>query len=220
MARVRLFFKGLKNYNFPNDYDDRLSFLFVNQIKNFLNNTKFRDFHFFTFSDFVIENVDSYETVLTSIDGILSVVLSSSNESFLRSAVSFLVKNNTLCFEENKLSLFKFTFLDDVNFFYGEANFISVSPILLKNYSKKEGLFSYLERNLIKSYCECYKLDKCNLTCQIKTLGDVFQEVVDDGLYYYILDLYITGDSELISFAYDNGLGDDTSKGFGMIDLY
>lgn len=219
MPRVRLFFKGLKNYNFPDDYDDRLSFLFVNQIKNFLQNTKFKDFNFFTFSDFVIENVDSYETVMTSIDGILSVVLSSSNESFLRFVVSFLVKNNTLYFDENKLSLFKFAFLDDVNF-YGDAIFISVSPILLKNYSKKEGIFSYLEKHLIKRYCEYYKLDECNLTCQIKTLGDVFQEVVDKGLYYYILDLYITGDSELISFAYDNGLGDDTSNGFGMIDLY
>ena len=60
------------------------------------------------------------------------------------------------------------------------------------------------------------------LKCEITTCGDFFFEKFSDGEgnVFYLLDLFIEGDGELISFAYDVGLGEDLINGFGMLDLY
>ena len=74
---------------------------------------------------------------------------------------------------------------------------------------------------MVQDYCEYYNVDYDWLNCEMGTVGDVFRHFVDDlSGDFYMMDLFIQADSELISFAYDKGLGDDTHKGFGMLDLY
>ena len=132
MSRVRLYFKGLRNFEFPRNYDDKLSYIFVSKIKGFIKDTvDYRDFDFYTFSNFELNNVQSYDKSFVSPDGIVSVVVSSVDEDFLRDLVSFFV-HVVLDLEGNLLSLFKFVFLDDVNRFYGECNFICISPVFFK----------------------------------------------------------------------------------------
>ena len=227
MSRVRLFFEGLVDFEFPKDFDDKFSFLFVEKINKFIEDEKgFENFTFFTFSNFVIEQLINTENSFISLNGVVSVVLSSVNEKFLRKFVAFLLDDSNLYFEFNVLSLFKFEFIEDVDFTVGESNFICVSPIYLKNFPKDGNLFSFLERSLKRNYCIYHNLKKCNLFCEIMTNGDYFKEYVDNSTsnkyddHYYLLDLCILGDEELISFAYDVGLGYDTNKGFGMLDLY
>lgn len=227
MGRIRIFFEGLADFEFPKDFDDKFSFLFVKKINKFLESEKdFEDYTFFTFSDFVIEQVINTEDAYISIDGIVSVVLSSVDEKFLKKFVAFLLDENDLHFGYNELSLFKFEFLESVDFTEGESNFISVSPIYLKNFPNDANLFSFLENSLKRNYCIYHNLKKCNLFCEIVTNGDYFKEYIDDSTsnnyndHYYLLDLCIYGNEELISFAYDVGLGYDTNKGFGMLDLY
>lgn len=229
MSRVRLYFKGLRNFEFPRNYDDMLSYIFVSKIKGFIKDTvDYRDFDFYTFSNFELNNVQSYDKSFISQDGIVSVVVSSVDENFLRDLVSFFV-HVVLDLEGNLLSLFKFVFLDDVNRFYGECNFICISPVFLKHFSVNGDMFSYLERSLVDRFCKYNNIREidCDYFCEIRTHGDVFQRYMDyrfeeDNFrdFYYIFDCFIVGDDELIKFAYDAGLGDNTNNGFGMLDLY
>ena len=227
MGRIRLFFKGLVDFEFPADFDDKFSFLFVEKINKFIESEKkFKNYTFFTFSDFVIEQAINTGNSVISTSGIVSVVLSSVDDKFLKKFTSFLLDENDLRFDYNKLPLFKFEFLEDADFSVGESNFICVSPIYLKNFPKEGNLFSFLENSLKKDYCTYHNLKKCDLSCELFTSGDYFKEYVEKSTinkyddHYYFLDLYMRGDAELISFAYDAGLGYDTNKGFGMLDLY
>lgn len=227
LVRVRLFFKGLKNFEYRYDYDDKFSSLFFIKIKEFKEmENKFKSFNYFTFSNFVIEQYDEVEDFFISINGVVSVVLSSISEEFLRKFVAFLVDGNNLHFNYNVLFLFKFEFLEDIEFTSNESNFITVSPIYLKYYSDENDLFSVLENILIDKYCRYYQLNKRYVNCKIMTNGDTFKKFTAKSIstqfkeYYYMLDLIIIADTEVISFAYDVGLGNNTHNGFGMLDVY
>lgn len=220
MVRFRLYFKGLVNFKFPKDYDDGLTNEFYSKIQEFQCQSKFKDFNLFTFSDFEIEHGQFYNDCVISLEGIVSVVISSVDEYFLRELVSFFM-GNLLSFEDNELFLFKFYSLKSCDFDLCRSKFISVSPIYLKDSANRNNLFSYLEDKLVQDYCEYYNVDYDWLNCEMGTVGDVFRHFVDDlSGDFYMMDLFIQADSELISFAYDKGLGDDTHKGFGMLDLY
>ena len=228
MPRVRLYFKGLNSFKFPKNYDDILSSMFVNKIDNFIENSpSFKNFNYYTFSNFVIEqSAPDEDDMLYSVEGIVSVVISSISEEFLRKLVAFLVDGNNLHFQKNILYLVRFEFIQEVEFIRGEADFICVCPIYLKNYPDDGDLFSYIENLLIENYCRYYNLEVDQVYCEITTHGDLFQKFINQDDFsrfkdcFYMLDLNIVGDSGLISFAYDVGLGDDTDMGFGMLDLY
>ena len=226
MPRVRLYFKGLDSFNFPKNYDDLFSSLFVDKIINFTEScSQFKNFDCYNFSNFVIEQYDD-ENRLYSIDGIVSVVFSSISEEFLRKFVAFLVDGNSLGFKRNLMHLIRFDFIQTVEFNRCDADFICVSPICLKNYQDDGNLFSHIENLLIHKYCMYYGLNVQEVYCEITTHGDLFQKFIDQDTSskfsdcYYMLDLNIVGDAKLISFAYDVGLGDNTNLGFGLLDLY
>lgn len=227
MPRVRLYFKGSNSFKFPKNYDDLFSSIFIKKINSFIENCyQFKNFDYYTFSNFVIEQYNQEEDMLYSIEGIVSVVISSISEEFLRKFVAFLVDGNNIPFKNNIMYLVRFEFFKNAEFYLGESDFICVSPIFLKNYPDKGDLFSYIENLLIERYCRYYGLNVHEVCCQITTHGDLFQKFIDydDSSkfndYFYMLDLNIVGDAGLISFAYDVGLGNDTNLGFGMLDLY
>ena len=227
LVRVRLFFKGLKNFRFPKNYDDAFSAMFVREINNFIEyEPKFKNFDYFTFSNFMIDHFEESENVLISLNGIVSVVISSISEEFLRKFTAFLVDGNNLHYKNNLLSLIKFDFIENVKFKTDESSFITVSPILLKNFPSDGDIFSFLENLLIYNYCRYYNLNKDEVSCKISTNNHMFQSFVDKNDnnpfydYFFMMDLFIKGDSGLLSFAYDVGLGSNMNKGFGMLDLY
>ena len=83
MVRVRLFFKGLKNFRFPKNYDDAFSAMFVREINNFMEyEPKFKNFDYFTFSNFMIDHFEESENVLISLNGIVSVLFQASAKNF------------------------------------------------------------------------------------------------------------------------------------------
>lgn len=229
MPRVRLYFKGLNGFKFPKNYDDIFSSIFINKINSFIDGwSQFKNFNSYTFSDFVIEHYgQSEDDMLYSIEGIVSVVISSISEEFLRKFVAFLVDGNDIHFKKNIMHLMRFEFIQNPEFNRGEANFISICPIFLKNYPDDGHLFSYIKKLLINDYCRYYDLNVSNVYCEITTHGDLFQKFIDKDTpsskfndCFYMVDLNIVGDEKLISFAYDVGLGNETNLGFGMLDLY
>ena len=221
MSRARLYFKGLEEYPFSKDFDDYLSFDFVRLIGSFIKGSvDFKDFVFYTFSDFVVEREVFYDDFVFCLDGIVSVVISSVDELFIKDFISFLFDHD-LVYKNNALSLFKFEFIENVSFDLGEAGFVTRSPICLKKDLFGDDLFSRLEWLLEKGYCLFHHCEMSYLKCEITTRGDFFEKYSDgEGNVFYLLDLFIEGDEELISFAYDVGLGEDSINGFGMLDLY
>ena len=223
LARARLFFKGSNTFKFSKDYEDILASIFLNKINKFIETEPlFKNFNFFTFSYFIIEQAEEHGTYTISENGIVSVVISSISEEFLRKFIAFLVNGNNLHLKNNTLSLFKFDIFEEVSFDLNESNFITVAPILLKDFPKDVNLFVFLENLLINNYCAYYKLENNTVYCEITTNGDKFQKFIDykNNFHYYMLDIVIRGDKGLLSFAYDVGLGEDTHKGCGMLDLY
>ena len=123
------------------------------------------------------------------------------------------------------MSLIKFDFIENVKFKTDESSFITSSPILLKNFPSDGDIFSFLENLLIYNYCRYYNLSKDEVSCKISTNNHMFQSFADKNdsnpFYdYFMMDLFIKGDSGLLSFVYDVGLGSNMNKGFGMLDLY
>ena len=222
MSRVRLYFKGMEKYPFAKDFDDYLSFVFVSLIDRFIkDNLIWEGFVFYTFSDFVVEREVLYDDLIVSLDGIVSVVVSSVEELFIQDFISFLFDHDLVYQKSNALSLFKFEFMEDVSFTSGEVGFICRTPIFLKKDLTGDDLFSRLEWLLERRYCSFHHCDMSYLKCEITTQGDIFEKYSSgEDDVFYLLDLLIKGDEELISFAYDVGLGENSFKGFGMLDLY
>ena len=98
---------------------------------------------FIPFSDFVVEREVFYDDFVVSLDGIVSVVISSVDELFIRDFISFLFGHD-LFYKNNALSLFKFEFMENVSFTSGVAGFISRAPICLKKDLFGDDLFSRL----------------------------------------------------------------------------
>lgn len=225
MSRVKVHFKGLKDFVFKKDFDDHLSFLFHKKVCEIFKDTKFNNFEFFTFSNFTIENFINIGDGFLTKDGIISFIISSIDETFLRSLISAFVIGESINFYGNEFFLINLSFLPKPDFHKGFASFVTISPIFLNNCLVTGNLGDILEDILINNYCKYFNLMHCSYSCEFysrKEHYDYFQTDIDDLFhdYYYDMDLVIKGDIELISFAYDVGLGNSNNKGFGMLKLY
>ena len=91
----------------------------------------------------------------------------------------------------------------------------------------KEQFYTNLENNLLSKYKEFNKLEEADKKITISSemrhvkakrisidKGD--QETFHRG---YLMDLVLEGDSDLIKFAYDSGLGEKNALGFGMVEI-
>lgn len=123
MGRVKVFFKGLPNYRFNSDFDDKFSYLFYDKVMNLFKESKFRDFQFFTFSNFTIENSYLFENGFLSKDGIVSFIISSVDDVFLRTLISAFVMGESLIFFDNELKLIKLEFITSPDFKSGKGSF-------------------------------------------------------------------------------------------------
>lgn len=83
MSRIKIYLQGFKNYRFDNDFESHLTYLFYEKIKRLFAKSKFRNFHFYTFSKFVVEDaVTNNNQGILSESGIVSVTVSSVDEVF------------------------------------------------------------------------------------------------------------------------------------------
>lgn len=226
MTRVKVYFKGLKNYIFKNNFDDHLSYLFHKKVCDLFEGTKFDNFKFFTFSDFTIENFNTIGENFLTKDGVISFTISSIDEVFLRSLISRFIMGESLQFYDNKLVIDRLRFLPKPSFIGGKGSFVTISPIFLNNCVVTGNLGDILEDSLINSYCQYFKLPQCSFSCEFFSRNEHYGNYVtseENDLfynYYYNMDIVLRGSPELISFAYDVGLGNNNNQGFGMLDLY
>ena len=226
MTRVKISFKGFENFLFKKDFDDHLSYLFYDKVNSLFAGTKFDNFKFFTFSDFTIENFKNLGDNFLSKDGVISFIVSSVDDVFLRSLISAFIMGESIDFKVNKLIILSVSFLPTPDFSNGKGSFVTISPIFLSECVILGNLGEILSDILVNNYCQYFNLDDCPYKCEFYSRKELYGSYVTSEKndlfydYYYNMDVVIKGSPELISFAYDVGLGIKNNHGFGMLDLY
>lgn len=240
MMRIKITLKGKDNLEIPYNYNYALSSLIYNTIadsdlaKRLHSSNSFK---FFTFSQINVKQSAFNKNGIIAKKGILSFYLSSPSEKliknfargFLENEINFLnEKMNTLNIELIKTSSFN-----------DKEIFNTLSPIIIRKKRDENGkikiwdlppsddFFKGIENNLIKKYCIFNKINQTNK--QIKAYSEMANVkrkriTINKGnhtTYHraYLMDLILEGDKELLKFAYDAGLGEKNSMGFGMIDI-
>jgi len=226
MARVKVSFKGFENYIFKSDFDDYLSYLFYNKVNEFFKGTKFDHFKFFTFSDFNLEDFKTIGDNFLSKDGVISFIISSVDEVFLRSLISAFIMGESITYLENELRICDVKFLPKPSFREGKGSFVTISPIFLSDCVVMGNLGEILSDILTNNFCQYFNLSQCPYKCEFYSRKDLYGSYVTSEKndlfydYYYNIDVVLKGSPELISFAYDVGLGNKNNQGFGMLELY
>lgn len=226
MGRIKIYFKGLENYMFDEDFDSKLSYRLFEKIRRIFHNSRFRNFHYYTFSKFIIENKLIYYDDIISRDGVVSVIVSSVDDVFLRTLVCKFLEGESLELNDNTLRLVKLEVLDNPDFSEGKASLITLSPIFLNNRVITGDLGDVLKNILVDKYCRYFNMNTCDYDCEFYSKNEVYDYYMTYGEssfyynYYYNVDIIMIAHPRLIHFAYDVGLGDNNHKGFGMMELY
>ena len=225
MGRIKIYLQGLENYRFGEDFDSKLSYLLFDKINMIFHNSRFRNFYYYTFSKFNIENpLDLDENI--SYDGVVSVIISSVNDTFLRTLIYKFLEGESLKFDNNDLRLVKLKILENPDFNDGKASLITISPIFLHNCVITGDLGDVLKELLFEKYCRYFNVDRCDYDCEFYSKNEVYDYYMTYGEasfyydYYYHVDIIMVAHPSLIRFAYDTGLGDNNHQGFGMLELY
>ena len=240
MMRIKITLKGKDNLEIPYNYNYALSSLIYNRIadsdlaKRLHSSNSFK---FFTFSQINVKQPTFNKNGIIAKNGIISFYLSSPSDK--------LIKNFTSGFLENKINFLneKMNILNvemiRMPSFNNKMKFNTISPIIIRSKREINGdikiwdlapsdeFFKRLEKNLIKKYCNYNKIDQTNKQLNAYSeMANVKRKRIrinkgNQTTYHraYLMDLVLEGDNDLIKFAYDAGLGEKNSMGFGMIDM-
>lgn len=212
--RFKISLMGQSSY-FPSDFDDVLASIMHEKLsfisENYFNNFRYYNFSYFKFDNFYSCDDGSYY----SRDGKVSFTLSSVKCSFLRYFIAYLMFYG-IKYAKNHLHVVEVILLHDPDF-SKENTFITISPIQIK---EDENLSDYLKRQLIGNYIDCYEKNYYDSYLKLSA-GQIFDKYSsgNDLSNFYIMEVIMEGDEDLIKFAWNTGLGESTYKGFGMLDV-
>ena len=195
-------------------------------------------FKFFTFSQINIPKIKVTKKGLISKDGLLNFFVSSPNDYLIKNMIQGYVDEPYVNFRNNILNVEKIELLENKNFTEKEE-FKTISPILVRTKRKIDGelkswdlepcdeFFNNLRYNLIKKYLEFNQIQKTEKNIKIYSkMRNVKSRRIKiksgkETTFHraYLMDLVLEGDLKLIEFAYDVGLGNKGSMGFGMIEI-
>lgn len=238
--RLKITLKGNDNLKIPYNYNYSLSSLIYNKIADSNLAKKIHSsgsFKFFTFSQLYINQKKFNKNSIIAKDGIISFYLSSPSGTLIKNfAQGFL--ENEVEFLNEKMNVMNVKMLKTPDF-DNKATFNTISPIIIRSKREINGkikiwdlppsddFFRGIESNLIKKYCAFNKIDNTDNHINIYSeMGNVKRKriSISKGLkttYHraYMIDLILEGNVDLIKFAYDAGLGEKNSMGFGMVEL-
>ena len=237
--RLKLNLKAKNNFKVPFSYNHILSSIIYNKIvdlelANELHNSN--SFKFFNFSQLNLPKREIVKDGIISKNGKISFYLSSPNDVLIKSLVDGFVDDLEIKFKNETLLVEKIEALRTPNF-SEKSEFKTISPINIRDTQEIDGkikridltpsdkFFKGIETNLIKKYCIFNNIE--NTDKKIKAYSEMANVkrkriTIPKGhntTYHraYMMDLILEGDIDLIEFAYDVGLGEKNSMGFGMI---
>lgn len=239
--RLKINLKAKKNFKIPFNYNHILSAIIYNKIADMDLAQKLHDsnsFKFFNFSQINVPNRKIDKEGIHSLDGNIHFLLSSPDNNLLKSLVDGFVDDSEVKFLNESLHVEKIEALKTPNF-ATKSEFKTLSPIIIRLKEKNDGaikvrdlapsdkFFKGIETNLVKKYLQFNGFMENNSQVKIYSeMNNVKRKriAINKGsktTYHraYMMDIVLEGDIELINFAYDCGLGEKNSMGFGMIKL-
>ena len=191
-------------------------------------------FKFFNFSQLNIPKRKITKDGIISKNGEVAFYLSSPNDLLIKSIVNGFLDDLKIKFKQDYLTVTKIEALKMPDF-EEKSNFKTLSPINIRDLDENmkridlapsDKFFKGIEKNLIKKYCIFNDLESTDK--QINAYSEMRNVkrkriTIPKGpntTYHraYMMDMILEGDIDLIEFAYDVGLGEKNSMGFGMIE--
>ncbi|WP_298523162.1 CRISPR-associated endoribonuclease Cas6 [uncultured Methanobrevibacter sp.] len=234
--RLKINLQGKKNIKVPFNYNHIVSSIIYNKIVD-LNLAEelhtSNSFKFFNFSQLNIQNRKITSDGIISRNGKISFYLSSPNDFFIKNLVSGFVEDLEVRFQNEKLIVENIEALRTPDF-KEKSEFKTISPINIRDVNDEnkridlapsDKFFEGIENNLIKKYCVFNNLKSTNKKIKAYSeMANVKRKRITipkgpNTTYHraYMMDIILEGDIDLIEFAYDVGLGEKNSMGFGMI---
>ena len=237
--RLKINLKAKNNFKVPFNYNHIVSSIIYNKImdldlahKLHTSNT----FKFFNFSQLNIPKRKIVKDGIISRNGVINFYLSSPNDLLIKNIVNGFVDNIEIKFQNETLLVEKIEALR-IPDFKEKSEFITLSPINIRDTQEIDGklkrvdlspsdkFFKGIETNLIKKYCKFNDLESTVKEINVYSeMANVKRKRITipkgpNTTYHraYMMDLILEGDFDLIKFAYDVGLGEKNSMGFGMI---
>lgn len=225
------------NYLIPYNYNYILSAIIYRKIANLDLAAKLhfsKDFKFFTFSQIYFSKWKRNKQGFISLDGKLSFYISSPNEQLIKSLVEGHLENTEVSFKGNKLLVEQIELLKKPKFMK-KMRMKTMSPISASIKREVDGklkiwdlgpgderFYEGVQKNLINKYVTFYGDYDDNKWIKIKpdmkTAKKRRIEIKGDFHRGYMMKFEIEADPRLIEFAYDCGLGERNSMGFGMLE--
>ena len=239
--RLEIILKGKNNFKVPFNYNHILSAIIYNKIAdlNFANELhSSKSFKFFTFSQIYIHKRRIVKDGIIAKDGVISFYISSPNDFLIKSLVDGFLEDLEINFQNQKLTIQKIEALKTPEF-SSKSEFKTLAPIIVRTKKEIDGelkiwdlapsdkFFKSLENNLIKKYIKFNNLTKTDKKINIYSDMNFVKRKrisINKGNATthhraYMMDLILEGDLDLIEFAYDVGIGEKNSMGFGMVKL-
>lgn len=239
--RLEIILKGKNNFKVPFNYNHILSAIIYNKIAdlNFANELhSSKSFKFFTFSQIYIPKRRIVKDGIIAKDGVINFYISSPNDFLIKSLVDGFLEDLEISFQNQKLTIQKIEALKTPEF-SSKSEFKTLAPIIVRTKKEIDGelkiwdlapsdkFFKSLENNLIKKYIKFNNLTKTDKKINIYSDMNFVKRKrisINKGNATthhraYMMDLILEGDLDLIEFAYDVGIGEKNSMGFGMVKL-
>ena len=237
--RLKINIKGKNNFKVPFNYNHILSSIIYNKIVDLdlaheLHASN--SFKFFNFSQLNIPQRKIVEDGIISKNGRINFYLSSPDDLLIKNLVNGFIDDLEIKFKNESLIVEKIEALKTPDF-TEKSEFKTISPINIRDTQEIEGklkrvdlapsdkFFRGIENNLIKKYCIFNDIEKTEKQIKVSSeMASVKRKRITipkgpNTTYHrtYMMDLILEGDLDLIEFAYDVGLGEKNSMGFGMI---
>jgi len=196
-----------------------------------------KNYKFFTFSELQIMKRKPLKKYLIAENGELSLYISSPDEEFIKSLVEGFLTNPQINLLKNKIWIEKVSLLKKPKI-KKRMKFKTLSPIITRTLKEENGklkqwdlnpadlkFYENLQKNLLNKYIAFhgeYKGDEyIKITPEQQSIKrkriSIPKEDAETYHRAYHMRFEIEADPGLIEFAYDCGLGEKNSMGFGMV---
>jgi CRISPR-associated endoribonuclease Cas6 len=225
------------NYLIPFNYNHILSAIIYRKIADLDLAAKLhfsKDFKFFTFSQIYFSDWKRIKQGIISKDGKLSFYISSPNDNLIKSLVEGHLENTEVDFKGTKLLVEQIELLKKPEF-KEKMKMRTMSPVSASIKREIDGklkiwdlgpgderFYESVQKNLLNKYVSFYgDFDGSKwvrLRPDMKTAKRRRIEIKGDFHRGYMMEFEMEADVRLIRFAYDCGLGERNSMGFGMVE--
>jgi CRISPR-associated endoribonuclease Cas6 len=231
-----------KNFKIPYNYNHILSAIIYNKIADLdlarqlheVNNYKF-----FTFSQIFVSQRKNLTNFMISRDGKISFFISSPNDQLIKSMVEGYLEDGQVNFAGSKLLVEQVELLKKPEI-KTRMQMRTLSPLVARVQKEMDGrlktwdlnpndlkFYENLQNNLLNKYIKFhgdYNGDTyVKIVPQLDSIKRKRITIPKKGQEThhrcFLMKFEIEADKRLVEFAYDCGLGEKNSMGFGMVDI-